>query len=271
MASRSLCIIVLSLIACSLIAPADALWFGSHRFMSAASRGVVKPLRSPVLAFQHINSKDYAHTTATSWDREDFVFPTTPLMHAFCVTALSYLYLMTFVDGFGIEFGPGPFLFTNAAMRGDVWTLRSMVYFGQSVNAKAWKGRTALMRATSAGRPAAIRFLLEQGAETYTWGAEGSELDIAKRLLAEHTTERSLKDFSWQQALKDFCWQQENPPHLDSKSKRLSECVDLLQDPAKPARDQKAKRATRELLKKPSTAKDSVWPSTPTMWLCFPW
>ena len=193
MATRSLCILVMSLLACALLAPADALWLGSHRFMSAASRGVVKPLRSPVLAFQHINSRDYALTTALSWDTLDSVFLTTLLTNAFCVTALIYLFLVTIVDGFGTEFGLGPFLFTNAAMRGDVWTLRLMVHFGQSVNAKAWKGRTALMRATLAGRPAAVRFLLEQGAETYTWGAEGSELDIARRLLAEHTAERSLK------------------------------------------------------------------------------
>ncbi|KAJ1487294.1 hypothetical protein T484DRAFT_2019991 [Baffinella frigidus] len=249
MATTSLFLFLL--LAFSLVAPGDALWFGAP--------GDVKPLRSPArpgdakplrgLAFQHINSRDCSLQTASSCDTRDpldtvlnTIFVGLSLLYA---TGLSFLCLTILAPGFGFDFGLGPLIFTNAAKRGDVWTLRLMVHAGQAVDVKAWKGRTALMRATLAIKPAAIRFLLEEGAKT---SADGKELEIVKHLLAERTAERSLKGLSWQERV---------PPHLDSKMKRLSECVELLQYPAKPAQDVKARKAAREILKNPPKVEDS--------------
>ena len=111
----------------------------------------------------------------------------------------------------------------NAARRGDVDAMRRQVSGGRSINAKNWRGDTALLVASWAGHPSAIRFLLKQGAVTHTWSTEigdaYTELHIAEHQLAEHQKFREAKGLSWKE---------ENPPHLDLKLCDLFECQDLL-------------------------------------------
>ncbi|KAJ1473191.1 hypothetical protein T484DRAFT_1837393 [Baffinella frigidus] len=177
-----------------------------------------------------------------------------------CIAALSaFAFSLLWPDGLGSEFGLGAFLFTNAAAQGDVWTLRFMVHAGHDINAKAWSGYSALMRAALAGKPAAIRYLLEEGADTYTWTLGSprheTELDVAKRRVEAHKKERSRKGLSWQQR---------HPQNLDPKLRRLSECVELLQSPSA-VRDAKA---ARELVANNPPKKDDS--SVARGWLRLP-
>jgi len=254
------CLLVLSLLACSL-APADALWSGSHWFTRAASPGDVKPstgLRSssPVLAFQ-FNSKapilrtapaiDTLETTASAIDKLATVgagFFYCALVAPVCSSFLS------------------PILFSIAAMQGDVKILRWMVLAGQEINVRALPlahCMTALGVATLAGKPAAVRFLLEEGAETALGSPFETELEVATRLLAERAEVRSRKGRSWQQ---------KNPPHLDSKLNSFAECVEILKNPAEPARVA-AKAAQQLLLTNPSPTGEAS--SAAREWLCFSW
>ncbi|KAJ1473190.1 hypothetical protein T484DRAFT_1837392 [Baffinella frigidus] len=242
MATRSLCLLVLSLLACSLVAPADALWFGSHFFANAArpggSPGDVKPLSDPLYSFQvHIIPRDVSHDLETSRESLQlgkFLAVGVKLLSVSLVAPVAWSLLSTF-------------LFSIAALRGDVTTLRLMVHAGQEIDSK--DGWSALRIATFAGQPAAIRLLLEEGAETIPrYGSAGkeTELEMARRLLALHKEERSRKGLSWKQ---------KNPTDTDPTLIQLSECVELLRDPTKPARD--AKVARQLLVKNPPKAKAS--------------
>ena len=122
-------------------------------------------------------------------------------------------------------FGSHPF--HDAARRGDVKQLRRQVLAGHNVDARDSQGQTALMAASRAGKPDAIRFLLQEGAVASMWtndatkiGGRGwTELDFPMRALEERIKERKAKGRSWKE---------QNPPHLDATLCDLSECVELL-------------------------------------------
>jgi len=122
--------------------------------------------------------------------------------------------------------------FHDAARRGDVETLRRKVLDGQSINARNRRGDTALLVASWAGHPSAIRFLLKQGAVTHAWSTERgnayTELNVAEYQLAAHQKYREAKGLSWTE---------QNPPHLDLKLCALSECQDLLVSHSNPLRN----------------------------------
>ena len=139
--------------------------------------------------------------------------------------------------------------FTLAAYAGDVKALRRHVLAGQNLNQKDDRGWTALGSAALAGDACALRFLLEEGADITTISDDRTDpLDVAKDALAERKKELEGQGLSFKQ---------QHPPHLDSKLKSLTECVELLKDPAK------VQTAARIVATEP---KPRGW----SWWLCFP-
>ncbi|MCC6443293.1 MAG: ankyrin repeat domain-containing protein [Armatimonadetes bacterium] len=53
-----------------------------------------------------------------------------------------------------------------AAARGDRDTVQSLLGSGSDINARDWRGRTALIRAAESGHPAILNLLLDSGAES---------------------------------------------------------------------------------------------------------
>jgi hypothetical protein len=117
--------------------------------------------------------------------------------------------------------------FMMAAREGDVNTLRRHVLAGQDINQRDKDGCTALMQATLAVQPAAIRFLLQ---EVSNASDPVSNTSITGAL---RTAELRLKRRKEQLDGKGRSWKMENPPRLDSELKAISECVALLKDPGK--------------------------------------
>ncbi|KAJ1489856.1 hypothetical protein T484DRAFT_3417496 [Baffinella frigidus] len=113
--------------------------------------------------------------------------------------------------------------FTMAAWRGDVTALRACVMAGQPLNEEGSLNITALRIAALAGKPDAVRYLIQEGADPQTASTFQDALGTAQRMLT--LRKRELEDTG--KSYKEW-----NPPHLDSKVKDFAECVDLLQNPA---------------------------------------
>lgn len=269
--------LVFCLIACSLVATADALWLdsGSHRLVASAGDG--KPERSYVFSYNHVNSANAEPRHVFSYHvNSGEVTPAVSLGQSRVSPAdvvdvnsgnvspagrLKTCSGMTPGDFFligasllTISLVAPSCIVANAAFWGDVRMLRWAVSRGDINKKTLFGGSTALLIATFMGRPAAVRFLLEEGAETYTWTRGDdtfNELEVARRRLVAHTEYRSRKGPAWELL---------NPPHQDSKLSRLSECVALLKAPAKVVEN-----AARDAPK----ALESAEPSAARWWLCF--
>ena len=117
--------------------------------------------------------------------------------------------------------------FMMAAREGDVNMLRRHVLAGQNINQRDKDGCTALMQATLAVQPEAIRFLLQ---EVSNASDPVSNASITGALCE---AELRLKLRKEQLDGKGRSWKGKNLPRLDSKLKAISECVALLKDPGK--------------------------------------
>ena len=125
--------------------------------------------------------------------------------------------------------------FPEVAARGDVPTLRRRVLDGENINQRDFPlGLTPLMNAATRGKAGAVRFLLDEGADTSittSWcNSDGSFSFTAKgaHLTALDLTELERARRMQEAAGKGQSWKKQHPDHVDSTLTGLSECVDLL-------------------------------------------
>jgi hypothetical protein len=114
--------------------------------------------------------------------------------------------------------------FAMTAWRGDVEGLRNHVLAGQNLNEVGSLKITALRCAVLSGEAGAVRFLLQEGADPQQTSMFQDALGTAERMVTLRKRELEGRGHSWKVA---------NPNHVDSKLKALSECVELLKNPAK--------------------------------------